>query len=203
AGGASTMIALGERAGEQALHDDWVLAHEFIHLGIPSFFHEGRWLDEGLATYYEPVLRARAGLRSDASLWAEFADQMPRGVTSPGAMSLPRTADHDRIYWGGATFALAADVLIRARTEGARSLDDGLRAVLQKGGDATRVWSVASFLRVVDEAVGVRATQELYAPGGRGATCADGAPLPVRLPACLPRAPHDLSGAHSRTVWEC
>jgi len=190
AGGASILLAFGARAGEKALHDDWILTHELVHLGVPSFFEEGRWLGEGLATYYEPVLRTRAGLRSDASLWAEFAAQMPRGLASPGEASLPRTKDHDRTYWGGATFALAADVLIRARTGGARSLDDGLRAVQGRGGDATQVWSVASFLRVVDEAVGVRATQDLYALAERSAGC----PGQRWGLVCLPEASPELTG---------
>ena len=46
--------------------------HELYHLGFPSFQGEGKWLDEGLATYYEPMIRARAGLRTETSLWDEF-----------------------------------------------------------------------------------------------------------------------------------
>lgn len=200
AGGPSILLVLGENAGEAALRDDWVLAHELFHLGVPSFFGEGRWLEEGLATYYEPVLRTRAGLRSDASLWSEFAREMPRGLRLSGETNLAFTQDHDRTYWGGATFALAADVLIRARTGGARSLDDGLRAALARGADATQVWSVASFFRVIDEAVGVQATQELYAIAAGIVGCSDG-PSTARarrpgglelFPACLPEAQGDL-----------
>ena len=36
------------------------------------------WLTEGLATYFEPIIRYRAGRRSAESLWAEFARDMPR-----------------------------------------------------------------------------------------------------------------------------
>lgn len=48
-------------ADEEALQRDWVLVHELFHLGVPSFWRERRWLDEGLATYCEAVLRTRAG----------------------------------------------------------------------------------------------------------------------------------------------
>jgi predicted metalloprotease with PDZ domain len=53
------------------LRADWVLAHELFHLGVPSM-PGGAWLDEGLATYYEPVLRTRAGLVSEMATWTEL-----------------------------------------------------------------------------------------------------------------------------------
>jgi len=173
AGGASIAVFVGSKAREADLYDDWILAHEMFHLGVPSFWQEGRWLDEGLATYYEPVLRARAGLQTESELWREFSAEMQRGLGRPGDPALTETSDHDRVYWGGALFVLHADMQIRARTKGARSLDDGLRAVLAKGGDATRIWSVDYFLRVIDEAVGVPVTTEMLAQAALpvGAPC--------------------------------
>src|SRR5690606_3244169 len=59
--GASVVLVVGDRMPESERRRDWVLVHELFHLGFPTFRGEGRWLGEGLATYYEPVLRARAG----------------------------------------------------------------------------------------------------------------------------------------------
>jgi hypothetical protein len=163
AGGPTTVVFVGARADEAALARDWILTHELFHLGVPSFFEEGRWLDEGLATYYEPVLRARAGVLTDRALWRQFASEMPRGLPHGGEPGLAQATGHDRVYWGGAIFALRADVEIRRRTSGSRSLDDGLRAVIAQGGDATRVWTLERFLGAVDEGTGVAVTRELFA----------------------------------------
>jgi len=161
-GGPSIAIALAENATASDLSRDWVLAHELFHLGVPSFWNEGVWLDEGLATYYEPILRARANMMDTRAVWDAFARERPRGLAHDGS-SLADTHDHDRIYWGGAIFALRADIEIRKRTGGARSLDDGLRRALDLGGDATHVWSLSRYLRVIDEATGVPVLRTLYA----------------------------------------
>jgi hypothetical protein len=162
-GGASVAVTLGATADARALEEDWVLAHELFHLGVPSFWNEGRWLDEGLATYYEPVLRARARMLPPEAVWEQFVRQMPRGIREDAP--LVKAADHDRIYWGGAVFALRADVEIRRRTGGSRSLDDGLRRALEMGADATHLWSLERYLRVIDDAAGVPVLQDLAAPG--------------------------------------
>lgn len=161
-GGSSIALAMGSDATAADLYADWVLVHELFHLGVPSFLREGRWFDEGLATYYEPVVRTRAGLITRHKLWAELAEGLPRGLPEPGDPGLLTTTDGSRIYWGGAAFVLQADVLIRERTGGARSLDDGLRAALARGGDATRLWSLRDYLRAIDEGVGVPVLTELY-----------------------------------------
>lgn len=161
--GASVAMRVGDGMPSSATHDDWVLVHELFHLGFPSFRGEGRWLGEGLATYYEPILRARAGWLSAAQLWALFAREMRRGLPPPDAgVGLVHRDDVDSIYWGGALFGLLADVALR-RAPGARSLDDVMRATLARGGDATRVWTVADVMRVGDEITHTRVLDELYA----------------------------------------
>ncbi|MEZ4258622.1 MAG: hypothetical protein R3B36_06115 [Polyangiaceae bacterium] len=161
--GASAVIVLGDRTPSAARHDDWVLVHELFHLGFPTFRGEGRWLGEGLATYYEPVLRSRARWTAELDVFTEFARNMPRGLPPRGsAAGLAYRADSGAIYWGGALFALAADVKIRERTGGKRSLDDVMRAVLDRGGDATRVWTVAQVMKLGDEVTGTDVLTELY-----------------------------------------
>lgn len=162
AGGASTAVFVGGRCREDELAADWILTHELFHLGVPSFWREGRWLDEGLATYYEPLLRARAGLTDERRAWRSLAGGLPRGVARGPDDTLIGAERSDRVYWGGAAFVLRADVEIRRRTAGAVSLDTGLAAVLARGGDATRLWNVDGFLRVIDETVGVSVLVPMY-----------------------------------------
>lgn len=162
AGGASILLCVGAKTAGEDLFSDWVLAHELFHLGIPSMPSDGRWLDEGLATYYEPVLRARAGLLPEQQAWAELREALPFGSATMAEPSLAAAEEHDRVYFGGAAFALAADVEIRKRTRGARSLDDGMRAALREGASATLVWPVEKFIAALDQGTGVRAVAELY-----------------------------------------
>jgi hypothetical protein len=162
--GASVALVVGDKMPETARHKDWVLVHELFHLGFPTFRGEGRWLGEGLATYYEPVLRTRAGWATEAEIFRQFARNMPRGQPPPGSIrGLSAREDLDAIYWGGALFCLAADVRIREETRGRKSLDDVLRAALDRGGDATRVWTVRDVLRVGDAATGTNVLSDLYA----------------------------------------
>ena len=162
--GASVVLLFGTETPAASAHDDWVVVHELFHLGMPSFVAEGHWLEEGLATYYEPVLRARAGWMREVDLWRHFATEMRRGLPRPGeATNLEERDDIDSTYWGGALFALLADVRIREATAGVRSLDDVMRAALSLEGDATHTARVADFVRVGDHATGRHVLADLFA----------------------------------------
>jgi predicted metalloprotease with PDZ domain len=144
------------------MHTDWVAVHELFHLSTPSFVGEAHWLEEGLATYYEPILRERAGWMTEADLWRHFAEAMPRGLRKEGdPPALDDRDDIDSTYWGGALFALVADVRIRKQTGGAHSLDDVLRAALTQLGDATHAAALADFVRVGDAATGTHVLADL------------------------------------------
>ena len=161
--GASVVVVVGDRMPPSSRHKDWVLVHELFHLGFPTFRGEGRWLGEGLATYYEPILRARAGWTTDGEVFRQFARNMPRGQASQGSNAgLSARDDLDTIYWGGALFCLAADVRIREETRGKRSLDDVLRAALERGGDATHVWTVRDVLKLGDYTTGTTVLSEMF-----------------------------------------
>jgi hypothetical protein len=161
--GASVALLFGDETKASSAHENWVVVHELFHLGCPSFVGEGHWLEEGLATYYEPILRERAGWMSEAALWSHFAHEMPRGLRDPtDPPAIEERGDVDSTYWGGALFAFLADVRIRRATGNARSLDDVMRAVLAREGDATHASTVADFLRVGDEATGTRELTGVY-----------------------------------------
>jgi len=162
--GASVVLLFGTDAKPASMHTDWVAVHELFHLGTPSFVGEAHWLEEGLATYYEPILRERAGWIPEADLWRHFAQSMPRGLRKEGdPPALDDRDDIDSTYWGGALFAMVADVRIREATGGARSLDDVLRAALVELGDATHAARLEDFVRVGDAATGTHVLADLVA----------------------------------------
>ena len=108
-GGAVVTVLVGTQATTQDLYDDWVLVHEFLHLGSPLMRDTGAWLNEGIATFYEPTLRTRAGWKTEDDVWREWIGSMPRGVPAMTGIGL-ENAGRGGIYWGGALFVLMADI---------------------------------------------------------------------------------------------
>jgi hypothetical protein len=161
--GAAIEVPVGEDVSTQALHDDWMLVHEMIHTALPDVTREHHWLEEGLATYAEPLARAHAGLVTPNELWRDWILGMPKGQPAAGDEGLDRTRTWGRTYWGGALFCLEADVTIRERTGGRRSLVDALRAIVVQGGNISVSWPVERVLDVGDAATGVPVLRETYA----------------------------------------
>jgi predicted metalloprotease with PDZ domain len=160
-GGGSIMIWVGATASETDLRRDWVLTHEMVHLGLPNLPRAQHWMEEGLATYVEPIARARHGHLSVEEVWTDLVRRTPQGV--PGAGGLDANRGFQAIYWGGALFWLLADVEIRERTDNRRSLEDALRAILDAGGSIAVTWPVERTLAAADRALGVEVLGPLYA----------------------------------------
>ncbi|MCA9641532.1 MAG: hypothetical protein KC492_12590 [Myxococcales bacterium] len=156
-------LLVGEEATQAELDDDWILVHELFHLGVPSFSGEGKWFDEGLATYYEPVIRARVGNKSEQEVWNEFAHQMWKGLDAMRSTGLEGTQDYDAVYWGGALVCLLADIEARRQSAGRFGLEDGLREVLRQGGQASDVWALSDVVKVVDRHLGAPILKRLNA----------------------------------------
>lgn len=151
-GGASVLLNVGSGTDERELTSDWVLVHELVHVSFPNV---GRpWAEEGLATYVEPLVRARAGLLGRDKVWGDLLDGLPKGQPERGDEGLDHTDTWGRRYWGGAIFWFVGDVEIRRRTNDAKSLDDALVAVARAGGNVGVTWSLEETLRVADAAVG-------------------------------------------------
>lgn len=146
-------LLVGQHAARKSLYSDWILVHELFHLGFPSFFEEGKWLDEGLATYYEPIIRVRAGLYTETELWHELLENMPQGLPAFTSGGLEHAQDFRGIYWGGAIACLVADVEARKRRLDG-GLEVGLRALRDAGGNACEVWTLAEVVGAVDHALG-------------------------------------------------
>ncbi len=162
-GGPAVLLRVGEEVNAAKTADDWVVTHELLHVNLPSLSFQQRWLEEGLATYVEPIVRARAGLVPVQKFWSDLVDGLPQGLPEAGDEGLDRTHTWGRTYWGGALFCFVADVTIRERTHNARSLDDALRAVVATGANVSSQWTIEQFLEVGDRATETRVLHELYA----------------------------------------
>jgi len=165
--GAAIAVPVGEDVSPRALLADWMLVHEMIHTALPDVTRVHHWLEEGIATYVEPLARRRAGLVSANDMWREWILGMPKGQPASGDEGLDRTHTWGRTYWGGALFCLEADVAIRERTGGKRSLVDALRAIVGEGGNIAVSWPVARVLDVGDAATGVPVLRETYTRMGK------------------------------------
>jgi hypothetical protein len=152
-GGAAVTVLVGQQATNQELYDDWVLVHEFIHLGSPLMRDTGAWLNEGFATFYEPVLRTRAGWKSEDDVWREWISSMPRGMPAMTDIGL-ENAGRGGIYWGGALFVLMAEIESLKASGGRIGFSDCLRTVLAEGGDVTVKWPTMKFLDRCDALLG-------------------------------------------------
>ncbi|HEY8073240.1 MAG TPA: hypothetical protein VIF62_04005 [Labilithrix sp.] len=170
AGGASVLVRIGTKVTAENVLDDWVVAHELIHVGFPNVEPENTWFAEGLATYAEPIARVRAGLIGREKFWGDLVDGLPRGV--PKGKPLVGESDFGRVYWGGALYFLLADLGVREQTNGKRSLDDAIRAVVATGANGETTWTLARVLDTCDAATGTTLFHDLHrelalAPGGR------------------------------------
>ena len=158
-GGVTVMVEVGTDVDRRRLFNDWVLTHELIHTGMPFIRGRGTWFMEGAATYVEPIIRARAGWKTEEEVWREWVDNMPQGVQA--FSSGLANASGRQNYWAGATFMLLVDVGLRRATSGAKGLDDCLAGVLWSGLDGTRRVSVEEYAQVCDRITGTTVMSSL------------------------------------------
>ena len=158
-GGVSIMIEVGDAVDARRLFGDWVLVHELIHSGMPFIRGRGTWFMEGAATYIEPIIRARAGWKTEQEVWHEWLTQMPQGE-GVFARGLSRASGREN-YWGGAIFMLMADLAIRRDSDGARGLEDCFGGALWRGlGGADRV-GMDAYAQACDAATGTKSMSTL------------------------------------------
>lgn len=161
--GARARISVGrDSTRADLLEEDWMLTHELIHLGFPSVPDRHHWIEEGLASYVEPIARVRAGVLTPQRMWADFVAGMPQGQPEANDRGLDFTPTWGRTYWGGALFCLLWDVEIRQQSKNQRGLEDALRAIVAAGGNIERSWSMQRVISVADSATGTTALRDLY-----------------------------------------
>jgi hypothetical protein len=119
-----------------AFERDWVAVHEMSHLFHPYLGDRGSWLAEGLATYYQNVLRARVGLLTPERAWEQIDAGFDRGrsATLAGDDTLERVSsgvdgrmNFMRIYWSGTAYWLEADLALRRASNNTLSVDEALK----------------------------------------------------------------------------
>jgi hypothetical protein len=160
--GAKIFISVGRETTSAGFADDWTITHEMVHLAFPSVPRSHHWIEEGLATYVEPIARARAGDLTPEKIWGDMVDGMPQGLPESGDRGLDFTHTWGRTYWGGALYCLLADVEIRKRTANRMGLEDAMRGIQKSGGSIEVEWPLSRALQTADQAIGVPVMEELY-----------------------------------------
>lgn len=166
-GGSGAHLFVDQTRSKDEFREDWVLVHELSHMLHPNLNADGKWLAEGLATYYQNILRARSGALSEKEAWLKLHQGFQRGIAQTRRGETLKQATRDmmrdhifmRVYWTGAAVAMLADVSLRLRGQ---SLDEVLSRFGRCCLDDGRVWSVPEFLRTLDGFSGGDELSRLY-----------------------------------------
>lgn len=151
-----------QRAGQPSVHlfidptrpidefkADWTAVHELSHLLVPRIDYNDRWLSEGLASYYQNVAKARAGLLQPKEAWGKLRAGFAQGRRAmSGSLRSSRSTKH--LYWGGAAFYMLADVRLRERPV-AQTLDQVLAKLYQCCLPSDKLWQASEFMARLDE----------------------------------------------------
>jgi len=161
-GAGSVILFMSANADEASLMRDWVLPHELSHLFLPFVSREQAWFPEGLATYYQEVLLARAGAFSEQAtlrnLWQALASAREEGTGR--TLGDESTAMYDTyafraVYWGGAAYFLLADVALRQKSQGKQSLDTVVSELRKRPDHNSKTWTADELTAELDRLAGM------------------------------------------------
>src|SRR5271168_1953257 len=155
-------ISVGRDTTVADLKRDWTMTHEMVHLAFPSVEERHHWIEEGTATYVEPIARVQTGILQPSKMWSDVIRDLPQGLPGPGDRGLDITHTWGRTYWGGALFCLMADVQIHQLTHNQKGLQDALRGILDADGNVTEDWPLERALKIGDEATETSVLEDLY-----------------------------------------
>lgn len=160
---------VNQRRAIQEYFDDWTATHELAHLLLPYVNPEDAWLSEGVATYYQNVLRARSGRITAADAWERLHAGFLRGIDSAPGLTLAQATEnmynggtYMRVYWQGAAIAMIADLKLRQLTAGKQSLDTALATLNECCSSPEHGWSARSLFDKLDEITGTTVFRELH-----------------------------------------
>ena len=148
----------------------WVAVHELSHLMHPYLGDRGSWLAEGLATYYQNVLRGRSGLLTPAQAWDRlregFADAEAKsdGDETLEHVAADMHASHAfrRVYWAGAAYWLTVDRDLRRASDGKLTMELALSRFRDCCLPAYADWRPEDFVAKLDELLGVQTFSSRY-----------------------------------------
>lgn len=169
-GGDAVHLYVDATRSAAELDANWVLTHELSHLIHPYVSAQDAWLPEGLASYFQNVLRARAGLLDERAAWQKLDAGFKRGRAQFSAQytlardtrALMRKRQYMRVYWSGAAIALIGDVNLRRRSQGAMSLDLVFDEIARCCLPSTRRWPARELLAKMDAIAGFEVFLPLY-----------------------------------------
>ena len=167
-GGPGVHFVINQRRDLQEFYDDWTAAHEFSHLYLPLVNSSDAWLSEGLATYYQNVVRARAGRLTSQQAWSELHAGFVRGrsqaqnvTLSEATRRMYRSRFFMRVYWSGTAIVMLADIRLRRISNGTQSLDTVLAEFNERGMETERKWSASELFARFDELTGTTVFTDL------------------------------------------
>lgn len=167
-GGPAVELLVDENRDLSSLRKDWTATHELSHLLLPYVSSADRWLSEGLASYYQSVLRARDGRLSEREAWQKLHKGFQRGqaATRDGVDLAAATrggwGNVMRVYWSGAAMMLKADTQLRLRSGGQQSLDTALAQLHDCCFDPGKSWRASELFAQLDRLTGYDVFSELY-----------------------------------------
>jgi len=169
-GGAAAHFFVDQHRPLGEFRDDWTATHELSHMLLPYVARRDAWLSEGIASYYQNVLRARAGMITGEQAWEKLYAGFGRGLRGTGEETLAevsrdmhRSGAFMRVYWSGAAIALEADVELRRRSGGDTTLDLALGRLAECCLPSDRTWTAREVMSRLDELVGTDVFMRLYA----------------------------------------
>ena len=152
---------------------------------LEKFDYEGEnytpslWFSEGTTSYYDLVIPRRAGIYDGKEFLAELSKEITRFLTTPGRLVQPlsessfdawiklyrpdanSTNSQMSYYLKGEMVTLLLDLLIRDRTNGAKSFDDVLVAMWEQFGKAEIGFSELQLKNII-ESIADRDLTEFY-----------------------------------------
>jgi len=166
-GGLAAIFYIDENRPLQEFMDAWNPTHEFSHMLIPYVSSRDRWLSEGLASYYQNVLRARDGRLSETQAWQKLYEGFQRGKngTNGGSLAQATRRGRDstmRVYWSGAALLLMADMQLRDTTNGRQSLDTALQSLSTCCMANGKTWRAREMFEKLDKLTGTVIFTDLY-----------------------------------------
>jgi hypothetical protein len=166
-GGLAAVFYIDETRSLAEFMNDWKATHEFSHMLIPYVTSRDRWLSEGLASYYQNVLRARDGRMTETQAWQKLHDGFQRGKNGTNGGSLAQATRSGRnstmrVYWSGAAILLLADVQLRQITGGHQSLDTALQSLSACCMSNAKTWRAKEMFEHLDSLTGTEIFMDLY-----------------------------------------
>jgi hypothetical protein len=147
----------------------WVAVHELSHLMHPYLGDRGSWLAEGLATYYQNVLRARSRMLTPAQAWDRLRNGFSDAAAAhydttleQAAATMHQTHAYQRIYWSGAAYWLTVDRDLRRSSGGKLSMELALSRFRDCCLPAYSDWRPEDFVAKLDSLLGVHVFSQRY-----------------------------------------